>query len=40
MKQYLGEEGEGADGKVYYKLCEYDGLFCSGLEESLRVITF
>jgi ABC-type uncharacterized transport system fused permease/ATPase subunit len=22
MKQYLGEEAEGAEGKVYYKLCE------------------
>ena len=22
MKQYLGEDGEGPDGKVYYKLCE------------------
>lgn len=22
MKHYLGEEGEGPDGKVYYKLCE------------------
>lgn len=21
MKQYLGEEGEGANGKAYYKLC-------------------
>lgn len=23
MKQYLGEEAEGPDGKVYYKLCEW-----------------
>jgi hypothetical protein len=23
MKQYLGEEEEGPDGKVYYKLCTY-----------------
>jgi ATP-binding cassette subfamily D (ALD) long-chain fatty acid import protein len=22
MKHYLGEEGEGPDGKVYYKLCK------------------
>jgi len=22
LKQYLGEEGEGSEGKVYYKLCE------------------
>lgn len=22
MKQYLGEEGEGEDGKAYYKLCK------------------
>lgn len=22
MKQYLGEGGEGSEGKVYYKLCE------------------
>lgn len=27
MKQYLGAEAEGPDGKVYYKLCE-GGLFC------------
>jgi ABC-type uncharacterized transport system fused permease/ATPase subunit len=23
LGQYLGEEGDGADGKVYYKLCEW-----------------
>lgn len=23
MKQYLGEEAEGPEGKVYYKLCEF-----------------
>lgn len=23
MKQYLGEEAEGPNGKVYYKLCMY-----------------
>ncbi len=23
MKQYLGDEEEGPDGKVYYKLCMY-----------------
>ena len=23
MKQYLGEEGQGADGKIYYKICQY-----------------
>lgn len=24
MKQYLGDEEEGPDGKVYYKLCKCD----------------
>lgn len=26
MKQYLGDEKESPDGKIYYKLCEYKSL--------------
>lgn len=33
MKDYLGEEAEGPDGKIYYKLCKY----CLALLEMRRL---
>jgi hypothetical protein len=38
MKQYLGEEEEGPDGKVYYKLCMCTNLQCSPSSEVLGYI--